>query len=222
MTRSRKESRPLDRAAVLVGALAVVDAEGLEVLTMRRLADSLGVNPMTLYRFAASKDDLLDGLVGLMYEGVDVDPDAEDWEGELLRFAHEWRTTLLKHPQVIPLVATRPLVVPLARRPRAALDLIEKVLKLLSRAGMDHDLAVSCYKAIVSWLIGEPLTQARTIQDDPDETERAIRLGLQHLPAGDYRRIREVAETLATDAGTEAFDFGLRALLSAYRQQVRR
>ena len=210
------DSARLTRSAVLVAALALVDAEGLELLTMRRLAGSLHVDPMMLYRHARDKEDLLDGLTSLIYESLQIDPAASDWREEVHRFAGDWRRTLLDHPRVVPLLAVRPLVVPLAQRPRAALDLTEDVLVLLAGAGLSQEQAIECYRAIVSWLIGALLTEIRVVEATPTEPDSAIRLGFQHLPPGQYPHVRTAADALAHDHGERRFHTGLDALLDSF------
>ncbi|MFD0428862.1 TetR/AcrR family transcriptional regulator [Streptomyces zhihengii] len=112
----------LSRERVLAAALEVVDREGLSALSMRRLGAELGVEAMALYRYAPSKDALLDGLVEALYTeiGEVLAADAEQRGGpraELRGTAVATYRVALAHPHVVPLLATRILSVPLARRP---------------------------------------------------------------------------------------------------------
>lgn len=73
----------LSREQVLVAALSIVDGEGIDALSMRRLGDALAASPMALYRYAENKSDLLDGIAETLKAQIIVDPAAPDWEAEL-------------------------------------------------------------------------------------------------------------------------------------------
>lgn len=216
-----KPARPvLSRPVVLSAALDLVDAEGLEALSIRRLAGRLGVDPMTVYRYADSKDDLFDGLVDLIYSRVDVDVTSADWQGELHRIADQFRGAVLEHPAVLPLVVVRPLTVPLARRPRSVLLVIEKILALLIGAGMTDEHAAGCYNRVVGWLLGYLLIEMRPIVDAPEEPDPSLRLGFQHLPASEFPHLRRGSAVLA-DRPSDLHD-GLTSLIRDYEPYARR
>jgi AcrR family transcriptional regulator len=100
----------LSRGEVLAATLALIDADGIEALSMRRLGRALGRDPMRLYRHAASKDALLDGVVELVLAELDVSAphDAGDWEEVLRSTAHAFRAVAVAHPHVVPILVTRP------------------------------------------------------------------------------------------------------------------
>jgi AcrR family transcriptional regulator len=118
----------LDRDAVLEGGLALADEAGLAAVTLRRLADRLGVTPMALYRHVAGKDDLLDGMADLLYAELDVPEPTGDWWVELAALARSTRRVLLAHPSAAPLFS-RPLAGP------SSLRLGDALLGTLQRAG---------------------------------------------------------------------------------------
>ena len=94
----------LSRAQVLRAALTLIDAEGVEALSMRKLGKALDRDPMRLYRHAASKNELLDGVVDVVLSELEVPPtDNGDWEAVLRRSAHAFRAVALAHPNVVPL-----------------------------------------------------------------------------------------------------------------------
>lgn len=98
----------IDRDAVLEAALDLGDNEGLEAITLRRLAELLGVTPMALYRHVAGKEELLDGLAELLYAELELPEPHGDWWAELTALARSTRRTLVAHPWAVPLFA-RPL-----------------------------------------------------------------------------------------------------------------
>lgn len=119
---------PLSRRRILETAVVMIDEHDLRFLTMRRLGSALGVEAMALYHYVHSREDLLDGIVELVVDDLYGDPDVHlsgtHWQDYLQRLAHGVRRIALAHPQVFPLVATRPPAAPLgpAAVAKSALD----------------------------------------------------------------------------------------------------
>ncbi|WNZ11799.1 TetR/AcrR family transcriptional regulator [Streptomyces sp. 11x1] len=216
----------LNRERVLATALEVVDREGLGALSMRRLGAELGVEAMALYRYAAGKEDLLDGLVEALYlelEAVLADeagaPSANAsrpsaaWRAELHRIARATYSVALHHPHAVPLLATRMLAVPLARRPAAVLRDHERVLTLLRQGGLEDAAAAKAHRAYTAWLLGYVFVELRAMVDAPDESDPAFRLGLHRMPPQEFPRLRAAAADLAERQGAEGLATGLDALL---------
>ncbi|MGW7052460.1 TetR/AcrR family transcriptional regulator [Streptomyces sp. NPDC054887] len=211
----------LSRERVLATALEVVDRDGLSGLSMRGLGAELGVEAMALYRYAPSKDALLDGLVETFCQELHLDldqdpaarPDPADWRGELRRVALAAHGAALRHPHVVPLLATRLLSTPMARRPLPVLRVDERVLELLHGAGLGEREAVETHRAFTAWLLGYLLVELRAMDDDPSEPEPAFRLGLHRLPASELPRLRATAAAMAVRGGPGGLAAGLDALL---------
>lgn len=222
--RRRRLSRPL----VLGAAVALVDREGLAALTMRRLAADLGVEPMALYRYTDGKAALLDGLVEAFFEEVnerlrtsarqsrgDAVPAEVPWRAELQRVARAFACAVHAHPELLPVVATRPLAVPVARRPLAWLQLTEHMLAVLARAGFDDATALTVYRTFVAWTLGCLLVDKRQVVDDPDEPDVMLRLGLHRLPAATYPRLRALVPRFADYDDERELITGLDVLLGS-------
>ncbi|MEU1852547.1 TetR/AcrR family transcriptional regulator C-terminal domain-containing protein [Streptomyces sp. NPDC019990] len=212
----------LSRERVLASALELVDREGLGALSMRRLGAELGVEAMALYRYAASKDALLDGLVEALHlelearlaaEPGPVEPGTPAWRAGLHRIARATYEVCLDHPHAVPLLSTRMLAVPLARRPLAVLKDHERVLTLLREAGLDDDRAAAVFRAFTAWLLGYVSVELRPTVDNPDEPDPAFRLGLHRMPPQELPVLREAAPALAERGGPEGLAAGLDALL---------
>ena len=93
------EERPrLNRERVLEGAMAVADAGGIDALTIRLLAQQLGVKPMSVYYYVASKDEILDGIVDLVFSEIELPAADGDWRAEIRRRADSARAVHLAHP----------------------------------------------------------------------------------------------------------------------------
>ncbi|MET7691768.1 TetR family transcriptional regulator [Streptomyces sp. NPDC005483] len=215
----------LTQQRVLTAALELVDREGLSALSMRRLGAELGVEAMALYRYAASKDALLDGLVEALYleleERLAAKPEpaaaAEGaWRSELHRVARATYDVCLAHPHAVPLLATRMLAVPLAQRPLAVLRDHERVLALLREAGLDEAHTSAVFRAFTAWLLGYASVELRPLVDNPEETDPAFRLGLHRLSPQELPILRETAAALAEPGGPEGLAAGLDALLDRF------
>lgn len=210
----------LSRERVLASALELVDREGLSALSMRRLGTELGVEAMALYRYAASKDALLDGLVEALHLELEehlADGAVEaSWRAELERIARATYDVCLAHPQVVPLLATRMLAVPLSRRPLAVLRHHERVIALLQDAGLDTARSSSAFRAFTGWVLGYVSVELQAMVDNPEEPDPAFRLGLHHMPPQELPRLRATAPALAERGGPEGLAAGLDALLDRF------
>jgi AcrR family transcriptional regulator len=204
----------LSRDLVLTAALKLLDAEGLDALTMRRLGQELGRDPMSLYRYAANRAALLDGVTELVLNELAIIGDDRDWQAQLRRIAHDLRLLALRHPNVVPLLVTRPLSTPLGLRPLGTLRPLEQILSLLIDAGFGPGDALHVYRAYYGFLYGHILNELQEFIVDPEENEALLRLGLHRLPAREFPRLRALAPVLADYDGAAELDQGLDILLS--------
>lgn len=214
--------RRLTRDDVLLTALQLIDDEGVDALSMRRLGRALDRDPMRLYRFAASKDELLDGVVELVLSEWEVpaDPPAHAWRDVLRSVAHAYRGLALRHPHVVPLLVTRPLATPLGLRPLGTLRPLEALLELLIRAGFDPHGALHAYRHYMGFLQGHVLTELQERVQNPEETDDSLRLGLYRLPPREFPRLRSLAAALASYDGARELDEGLDVILGGLQRQL--
>ncbi|GAA1277153.1 TetR/AcrR family transcriptional regulator C-terminal domain-containing protein [Pseudonocardia aurantiaca] len=210
----------LTREQVLATALRLIDEDGVEALSMRRLGKALGRDPMRLYRFAASKDELLDGVVELVLGELAVPNAGEGWEDVLRRTAHAFRGIALAHPHVVPLLVTRPLATPLALRPLGILRALENLLELLISVGFDERGALHAYRLYMGFLQGHVLNELQERVHDPEESDDLLRLGLHRLPVREFPRLRSLAAQLAAYDGVQELEEGLEVVLSGLRRQL--
>ena len=219
----RRPNRPrLTRREVLATALRLIDEEGVDALTMRRLGRALDRDPMRLYRFAASKDALLDGVVELVLEELEVPSSApaQTWSDVLRATAHRYRRIAVRHPHVVPLLVTRPLATPLGLRPLGTLRPLEALLELLVAAGFAPHGALHAYRLYMGFLQGHVLTELQERVHDPDETDALLRLGLYRLPPREFPRLRSLATALTEFDGAKELDEGLDIVLGGLRRQL--
>ncbi|WP_238697597.1 TetR/AcrR family transcriptional regulator C-terminal domain-containing protein [Streptomyces sp. E2N166] len=199
----------------MASALKVVDRDGLPGLSMR----GLGIDAMALYRYASGKDELLDGLVGAFFLEVEADlgPDTDgDWRAGLHRVALATYRVAMRHPNVVPLLATRLLSSPLARRPEPVLRGDERVLALL--AGLGDRRALALHRAFTAWLLGYLFVELRAMDDVPEERDPAFRLGLHRISAQDHSAWVKRSAKPSRSIGV----FGRRGRRPGHREQERR
>ena len=117
---------------ILQTALRIVDRDGVDGLSIRRLSEAVGRDPVVLYRHVPDKAAVLDGVAEIVLAELSVDSSDPDWAGQLRTVAHDFRQLALTHPKVVPLMVTRPLATPLGQRPPGMLRPLEDVLALLA------------------------------------------------------------------------------------------
>ncbi|QTJ65757.1 TetR/AcrR family transcriptional regulator C-terminal domain-containing protein [Rhodococcus sp. ZPP] len=221
--RSRVRTRltRLSTEQVLAAALEIVDHEGVDALSMRRLAQALDRDAMSLYRYAQNKAALLDGVVDLVLRELVIDCDAQEWAQELRLFAHRYRDLALEHPNVVPLLVTRPLATPLGLRPPGTLRPLEDFLELLVRAGFSPPNALHSYRLFFGFLQGHILDELQELVEDPEESEDLLRLGLHRLPRSKFPRLRSLASELADYDGAHRLDTGLDIIIDGLESHFR-
>ena len=207
-------SGKITREVVLAAALEIIDRDGADALSMRRLAAALDRDAMIVYRHAANKAALLDGVAEIVLAQLKVDSADPDWAGQLRAVAREYRRLALAHPHVVPLLVTRPLATPLALRPPGTLRPLEDILALLTRAGFTGPDALHIYRAIFGFLHGHILNELQELIDNPDETDDLLRLGLHRLPITEFPLLRSLAPALAAYDGAAELERGLDILLT--------
>jgi AcrR family transcriptional regulator len=220
----------LTREQVLLAALEIIDQDGVEALTMRRLGQALDRNPMGIYRHAADKDALLDGVVEHVLSELVVahEPGRDeasghgdvDWETALRRTAHTFRRIAMAHPNAVPLLVSRSVTGPLALRPLGTLRPLEELLEVFIGAGFDPHGALHAARLFTGFLYGHIQDELQQQVPDPDETDDLLRLGLHRLPITQFPRLRSLATVLATYDGATELDEGLDIVLAGLRSQL--
>lgn len=196
MAKRKRES--LSRERILVTALGLIDAEGLEAISMRRVGEALGVEAMSLYNHVANKGALLDGVFEQVLAELPPERSRGRWTTVLRRRARELRGVLLAHPHVLPLFATRPAVTP------GALAQLERALEVLAQAGFSDDDGLSAVQVLLAFVVGH--TMATALMESPAPSFYA---GLDEgLP-----RLRALAGRLAEHDLEAEFELGLSAML---------
>ena len=149
----------ITRPLILQTALTIIDRDGADSLSMRRLSEAVGRDPAVLYRHVPNKAAVLDGVAEIVLEQLTVNTADPDWAGQLRTVAHDFRRLALAHPNVVALLVTRPLATPLGQRPPGTLRHLEDVLALLTCAGFTGDDALHIYRVLFAYLYGHVITE---------------------------------------------------------------
>jgi AcrR family transcriptional regulator len=203
----------LSRSIILQTALSIVDRDGVDRLSMRRLSVALGRDPVMLYRHVPNKAAVLDGVAEIVLAQLPVDTTDPDWAAQLRTVAHAFRDLALAHPNVVPLLVTRPLTTPLGQRPPGMLRPLEDVLALLTSAGFAGDDALHIYRLLFGYLYGHILNELQEVNERPEETDHVLRLGLHRLAITEFPQLRALAPALASYDGAGELDRFLDLLL---------
>jgi TetR/AcrR family tetracycline transcriptional repressor len=216
----------ITRDLLLDAAMQIVDAEGLEALTMRRLGHAVGAVPAMAYRFFADKSQLVEALADRLFaqardqgSGAELPTAGARWPTELERLrlvAHGIRRALLAHPALAAAAVRRP------PRQEATLRGVDAGLGLLLSAGLGPEDAAKGYQAVLFYTLGFAAIEApfaaaadRGVQDQADT--HAV---LARLPPSDYPHIAATVDHLYGPDLTAQFDHGLRLLLAGLRMQL--
>jgi AcrR family transcriptional regulator len=200
---------PLSRERVLEAAIALADESGIESLTMRRLAQKLGVEAMTLYYYVAKKDDILDGIVDIVLSEFELPAPGTDWKAALRMAALSAHDVLVRHPWAATLMLSAIGTSPARQR------FMNAILGCLREAGFSADLTDRAYHALDSHITGFTLWAVQA-QIDPEKLPELAATFLRELPADEYPYLVEhvhqhLRERSPDDEG--AFAFGLDLIL---------
>jgi AcrR family transcriptional regulator len=200
---------PLSRARVLRAATELADRDGLGALSMRRLAEALAVEAMTLYYYVANKDALLAGMVDLVMGEIDMPSDEADWSAAIRRSARSAHAVLLRHPWAPGLMISPKHIGP------ARVRYTEWLLGRLRGAGFSAEMAQHAYDALDSHTIGSTLWESGGLAATKEEWATAMTF-LRGLPADEYPYLTEhlaVRAAPARPGEPTSFELGLDLIL---------
>jgi AcrR family transcriptional regulator len=208
-----EKRRRLDRERVLRGAVDVADRGGLAALTIRSLADELAVKPMTVYYYVKNKEEILDGIVDIVFAEIELPTVGGDWRTELTRRARSARGVLRRHPWAIPLLESRTSPGPATLRHHDA------VLGTLRAAGFSAAGTAHAYALLDAFLYGHGVQEASLPFEGPEgptEVEPQVRESMSL--AGDFPHLIEMMASHYLRSGydfADEFEIGLAAVLDA-------
>jgi AcrR family transcriptional regulator len=214
---STRERISLSRERVLAGAIAVADAGGIGALTIRTLAQELGVKPMSVYHYVANKDEIIDGIVDLVYAEIDLPVPGGDWRTEMRRRAHSARRVLGKHPWATPLLQSRLNPGPATLRHHNAF------IATLRAAGFSVELTAHAFALIDSYVFGFALSENALPIHGPDSVADTAASMMHFFDAEAYPSLLEfTTEHIMRpdyDFGEE-FSYGLDLILDGLARSL--
>ena len=213
-----REAVTQDRVAD--AALAVIDADGLEGLTVRRLAHELGLGTMTLYWYVRNKDEILDLVSDRLLAGLGFPPAGQDWRDSVRGGLHAVRAALLRHARAVPVLVGRGSFGP------NGLQLIEGSIAVLRSAGFDPDDAADAYFTISNFVTGfctfetsapNSLSQSGV---DMKDYGQMLRQYIESLPLEGYPNLRVAAPRIFGASLDERFAFGVDCLVAGLEAKL--
>ena len=212
----------LSKRTVTENALKLADADGLDALTIRKLAQHLGVTPMALYWHFRSKEDLLEGVAEQVWGEIDteVDPDAP-WWAQIQAMMESLVSVLRAHP------AAPQLLLEHEKRNEAALRATETVLEILRTAGFDATYASTIARSAlwigITLVMSEPGFKPELKAEERTEMQRRNQVQLAMLPTARYPRLVECAGPMTTCDDPEFhYQFGIRMFVDGVRAAAAR
>ena len=217
-TRQTRPRGSLTREEIIKEALALLEQQGPGALSMRRLADRLGVTPNALYTHVRGKADLIDGLIDQVYAGLTLELDRSgDWTQQLTTLSQQIRDHLLAHPAVVPYALQQPGLGP------HSLRLGEAIYNVLRPAGFSDQAVVGTVYALLTYILGFVALEVPRAGTDPqtsDEFVRRMWAFFAALPPGEFPHTVELAAQLARISTDDQFQFGIRTFLAGLNAQA--
>lgn len=201
---------PLSRDRILKTAIQFADNNGIEALSMRKLAQQLGVKAMSLYNHVANKDNLIDGMVDIVVGKIDVPELGSDWKQAMRQRAFSAHQVLLCHPWATMAIVSRVNVGP------AMLRYIDATLGCLVEAGFSFEMADHVWNAIDSHIYGFTLQKLNFPFEEVEYAEVAKQY-VSMLPAETYPYLNKLTHHVIDGQhdGIHDFKFGLELLLNS-------
>jgi AcrR family transcriptional regulator len=201
---------PLNRERVFRAAVALADERGIESLTMRVLGEHLGVEAMSLYHYVANKDELLDGMVDLVYSEIELPSGEADWKTAIRRVATSAHEALSRHRWAMTLMETR------TRPGPANLRHHDSVIRTFREAGFSIKQAIHAFSVLDSYISGFALQELTLPFDTSEELAEAAESILAQFPADEYPHLAETITEHVTKSGydyADEFEVGLDLIL---------
>ena len=201
---------PLTRERVFQAAVALADERGIESLTMRALGEELGIEAMSLYHHVANKDELLDGMVDVVFSEIEPPTTDVDWKAAMRRRAISTREALARHRWAVGLLEAS-----ISPGP-ANFGLHNAVLECLREAGFSVENAVHAYAVQDAYIYGFALQEKTLPVDAPAELAEAAENMRSQFSVDDYPYIAETITEHVTKPGydfADEFEFGLDLIL---------
>jgi AcrR family transcriptional regulator len=209
---SPKKRVRLSRERVLRSAVDIADTAGIQALTIRSLAQRLGVKPMSIYYYVPNKSAILDGIVDIVFSEIELPAADGDWRSQLVRRANSARQVLSRHHWAIGLMESRKSPGPATLRHHDA------VIGTLRRAGFSIEMTAHAYALLDSYVYGFALQEAALPLNGPDTASGVAEAMMQQFASDAYPHLVELTTEYILQPGYDfgdEFEFGLNVILDA-------
>ena len=206
---------PLSRSEIVRCALDLAERDGLDYLSLHKIAAGVGVKTMSLYNHVADKSDVLDAMSDQILAEVEIPGvDEMSWEDGIVELSSAFRATAMRYPHSAPLVLVRRLNAP------SVLPVVDAALRTLHRAGLDPAAAVHALRTLIAFLVGSLLREAATRSTGSVTAATVIASPEAQLLAAGLPSVAESAAELAVCDHDAEFRFGLGLLVESLRAQI--
>jgi AcrR family transcriptional regulator len=214
---STRRRLPLTRERVLETALQLADQGGIEALSMRKLGQALGVEAMAVYYHLANKDEVLDGIVDLVFAQINLPIEGAPWKSEMRRRGISLYEVLQRHRWAIGMMEARVQAGPANLRHHDA------VIGNLQAAWFSSAMVAHAYSVLDGYIYGFALTKMSLPFETPEDVEEVTQRMMEPYPSTEYPHLaRFVNEHIMRPdyAFTEEFEYGLDLILDALERDV--
>ena len=211
-TPTAKPRGSLTRQRVLHAAVALADENGIASLTMRKLGEALGVEAMSLYNHVANKEDLLDGMIDVVFGEIDLPSTETDWKTAMRRRAISIRAVLSTHRWAIGLMESR------STPGAATLKHHDAVIGSLRHAGFSIELTAHAYSLLDSYIYGFAMQEPNLPFDSPHEIAELAQAIMARFSPGEYPHLTELTIEHILQPGYSyaiEFQYGLELILDS-------
>ena len=217
-TESPQDPRvPLTRERVLTEAVAMADETGIETLSMRKLAQRLGVEAMSLYYHVSNKDDILDGMIDIVVGEIELPERGSDWKHVMRRRAISAHAVFARHPWSIALMESRTNPGP------AALRYYDAVIGGLRGGGFSVPMAAHAFSVLDGYIYGFGLQEMSLPFEGEEQAHDVAGDLLESFPIDEYPSLYELIVDHALQPGYDyaaEFEWGLDLILDALEQRI--
>jgi AcrR family transcriptional regulator len=208
----KKGTQPnLSADRVRAAALKLIEADGLEELSTRKLGRALGVEAMAIYWYYPSKEALLDAVVELLVSKLEAPRGDEDWIAALRKLAHAYRAIAHQYPNAFPLLAMRRFAT------ESTYAFLENLFTLARKEGLDDKTTARWFRLVSSYCSGVALDEIAGRREQVREN-----VGAAEALRASFPRLSAVSSHLAPEHFDEVFEFGLDVLLDSLKEEAKK
>lgn len=206
----KNDVHKLNSEKIFYTALKMLDEDGIDNLSMRKLGEKLGVKAMSLYNYIQNKDDLFNGIVDIIFKEINVQERTSDWKSDLSVFSCAFREVLIRHPNALSLIATRPIAT------EVGFGKVEYVLSILNHGGIVDIKALYTLHILIAFITGHGFLESGIINGQVKLTTSEYVKETKHsLDLKQFHYISGLFTKMSLYSSKEQFDYGLELIIES-------